>query len=140
MNEWASSANAVNRYFTSLGYTKLNINQKPWCEGPYGRERIYVGRNYENRNALTTEATARLLSEIVQGRSVTAERSQEMLKLMERDPRKKIAPSSEPDQNVDVTGPGLPTGAKLWSKAGWTSTTRHDAAYIERPGGARLSW
>ncbi len=22
---------------------------------------------------------------------------------------------------------------KLWSKAGWTSTTRHDAAYLEMP-------
>ena len=138
MKEWADKRNAVNRYFTSLGYTGLNINQKPWCEGPYGRERVYVGKNFENRNALTTHATARLLTEIVQGRAVTAERSKQMLKLMERDPLKKIEPSSEPDQNVDFTGPALPPGAKLWSKAGWTSTARHDAAYVELPDGARF--
>src|SRR5438093_8224599 len=30
--------NAVNRYFGSLGYTNINVNRKPWCEGPYGRE------------------------------------------------------------------------------------------------------
>ena len=29
-------------------------------------------------------------------------------------------------------------GAKLWSKAGWTSTTRHDTAYIELPNGAKF--
>jgi beta-lactamase class A len=138
MKEWADKRNAVNRYFTSLGYTKLNINQKPWCEGPYGRERVFVGKNYENRNALTTDATARLLVEIVQGRAITAARSKEMLALMERDPFKKIEPSAEPNQNVDFTAPALPPGAKLWSKAGWTSTTRHDAAYVELPNGARF--
>lgn len=138
MKEWADKRNAVNRYFLSVGYKKLNINQKPWCEGPYGRERIFVGKNYENRNALTTEATARLLAEIVQGRAITAARSHETLKLMERDPFKKIEPSCEPNQNVDFTGPALPPGAKLWSKAGWTSTTRHDAAYVELPNGARF--
>jgi hypothetical protein len=26
----------------------------------------------------------------------------------------------------------------LWSKAGWTSQTRHDAAYVELPGGEKL--
>jgi hypothetical protein len=138
MKEWGQKRDAVNRYFASLGYAKLNIRQKPWCEGPYGRERIFVGRNYENRNALTTDATARLLTEIVQGRAITATRSKEMLKLLERDPLKKVTASAEPDQNVDFSAPGLPPGAKLWSKAGWTSTTRHDAAYVELPGGARF--
>jgi hypothetical protein len=32
-------------------------------------------------------------------------------------------------------GEGLPGGARLWSKAGWTSETRHDAAYVELPEG-----
>jgi len=29
-------------------------------------------------------------------------------------------------------------GAKLWSKAGWTSTVRHDAAYVGLPNGTRF--
>ena len=29
-------------------------------------------------------------------------------------------------------------GTKLWSKAGWTSRSRHDAAYIETPDGQKL--
>jgi hypothetical protein len=30
-------------------------------------------------------------------------------------------------------GDGLPQNTQLWSKAGWTSQVRHDAAYIEIP-------
>src|ERR1044072_1091472 len=71
--------NVVNRYYASLGYavgaSGINVNQKPWCEGPYGRERQFLGPKFENRNKLTTYATARLLSEIVNGRAITPERS-----------------------------------------------------------------
>jgi beta-lactamase class A len=138
MREWELKRNAVNRYFAALGYERLNINQKPWCEGPYGRERVFVGQRYENRNQLTTQATARLLAEIVRGRAISPPRSAAMVKLLERDPAKKAPPGGEPDQNVDFTAPGLPPGAKLWSKAGWTSTVRHDAAYVELPDARRF--
>ncbi len=30
------------------------------------------------------------------------------------------------------------TDAKLWSKAGWTSRARHDAAYVETAGGLKF--
>ncbi|MBI4325948.1 MAG: serine hydrolase [Chloroflexi bacterium] len=137
LEEWYFKRNAVNRYFASLGYTRINVNRKPWCEGPYGREIQSVKIHQPNhRNWLTTDATARLLTEIVTGQAVSARRSAEMLKLMERDP---FAKSSDPDDQAHgFTGPAVPTGAKLWSKAGWTSETRHDAAYIELPDGAKF--
>ena len=135
MAVWSERRNAVNRYYAGLGYTRINVNQKPWCEGPYGRDRTFVGEKYENRNALTTEAVARLLTDIAQGKSVTPARSQEMMKLMERD---YTAPTTDPeDQAHGFTALALKPGAKLWSKAGWTSSTRHDAAYVEWPDGRR---
>jgi hypothetical protein len=89
---------------------------------------------------ITTNATARLLAEIVLGRMNTPARTAAMMDLMKRDP---FAPSSDPDnQAVGFTGKALInaklTGAKLWSKAGWTSKTRHDAAYIETPEGLKF--
>jgi hypothetical protein len=140
MRKWAERRNAVNRHFAALGYTVgpagINVNQKPWCEGPYGRERAFLGKNYENRNKLTTDATARLLSEIVLGRSVSPARSARMLELMKRDFTGK---SDDPDDQAHgFTGIALEPGTRYWSKAGWTSTTRHDAAYLELPGGRRL--
>ena len=140
IDEWFEKRNAVNRYFFSLGYTNINANKKPWCEGPYGRETQSIKKHKPSRNMLTTDATARLLTEIVTGKAVTPKRSAEMLELMKRDPFKKIEPGGEPDQGNAFTGLALrdKPGAKLWSKAGWTSQTRHDAAYIELPNGARF--
>src|SRR2546422_8335215 len=94
MKEWQYKRNAVNRYFASLGYTNINVNQKTFCEDAYGRERISRGPNGENRNKLTTEATARLLGEIVSGEAVTAERSRQMMELLKRECSGK---SNDPD-------------------------------------------
>jgi len=133
--KWYDKRNAVNRYFTSLGYTNININRKPWCEGPYGREMQSVKASKPNhRNWLTTEATARLLTEIATGRSVTPARSAQMMDLLKREP---FNPKSE-GQSREYTGAAVPPGTKLWSKAGWTSETRHDAAYVELANGTKL--
>jgi len=136
LKKWAEKRNSVNRYFNALGYTNINVNQKTYCEGPYGREQLFRGSKGENRNRLTTEATARLLSEIVLGKAVTQARSKMMLELMKRD---YSGQSTDPDDQAHgFTGIALKPGARLWSKAGWTSTTRHDAAYVELPNGARF--
>jgi beta-lactamase class A len=137
MEEWQDKRNVVNRFYSSLGYTNINTNQKTFCEDAYGREKVSRGPNGENRNKLTTDATARLLSEIVTGRAVSPARSAQMMELLKRD----FAGTSKDndDQGHGFTGIALAgTGAKLWSKAGWTSTTRHDAAYIELPNGAKF--
>ena len=133
MEEWYYKRNAVNRYFALLGYEKINVNRKPWGEGPYGRETQSIQMHKPNhRNWLTTDATARLLSEIALGKAVSKKRCDEMLKLLQRDPE------SNNTQARDFTSRGLPKGVKLWSKAGWTSETRHDAAYVELPNGAKF--
>src|SRR6185369_6692630 len=80
MEEWQYQRNAVNRYFASLGYTNINVNQKTFCDD--------------------------------------------------------AGQSSDPDnQGHGFTGIALQgrEGFRLWSKAGWTSTTRHDVAYVEMP-------
>jgi beta-lactamase class A len=134
---WYQKRNAVNRYFESLGYTKINVNRKPWCEGPYGREMQSVKVHEPNhRNWLTTDATARLLTEIVTGRAVSPKRCDQMMELLKRDPFS-IAGDKE-DQAHAYTGLALPPGSKLWSKAGWTTQTRHDAAYVELPKGGKF--
>ena len=138
MEEWQYQRNVVNRYFASLGYTNINVNQKTFCEDAYGREKVSRGPNGENRNKLTTDATARLLSEIVTRKAVTPERSAEMMELLKRD---YAGTSKDPDDQAHgftgITLQGI-EGVRLWSKAGWTSTTRHDAAYLEFPDATRF--
>lgn len=136
LRKWEENRNSVNRYFAELGYTKINVNQKTYCEGPYGREQLFRGAKGENRNKLTTDATARLLAEIATSRFLTPARTAAMMELMKRDYSGKS--SDTDDQAHGFTALALDPGARLWSKAGWTSTTRHDAAYIELPNGARF--
>jgi Beta-lactamase enzyme family len=59
------------------------------------------------------------------------------MELLKRDfeaPRK----NNDEDQDYDFTAIALKPGMKLWSKSGWTSQTRHDAAYIETPAGQKF--
>ncbi|HEY4422904.1 MAG TPA: serine hydrolase [Pyrinomonadaceae bacterium] len=138
MEEWQNQRNAVNRYFSSLGYSDINVNQKTFCEDAYGRERVSRGPNGENRNKLTTDATARLLMEIVTGKIANAARTATMMELLKREYTG--TSNDTDDQGRGFTGIALQgrEGFRLWSKAGWTSTTRHDVAYVEMPDGGKF--
>jgi beta-lactamase class A len=138
--EWSYRRNTVNRFYSSLGYDRINVNQKTHCEDAYGREQQFRNYKGENRNMLTTNATARLLVEIALGRIVSPERTKRMMDLMKRNPF--IESKDADDQATGFTGKALidkkMTDARIWSKAGWTSKSRHDAAYIETPDGLKF--
>ena len=137
---WAFKRNVVNRFYAAQGYRNINVNQKTFCEDAYGIEQQFRGYKGNNRNMLTTNATARLLAEIVLGRTNTPERTLLMMNLMKRD---FAGESKDPDDQAHgFTGIALinkkMNDARLWSKAGWTSKTRHDAAYIETADGQKF--
>jgi beta-lactamase class A len=133
---WQAQRNLINRYYQSLGWAELdsiNVNQKTWSDGPYGRERIFVGEMRENRNMVTTDAVARLMHSIVGGAAVSSDRSSQMMALLHRDLKlAQVTPDPGEENQVNgFLGAGLPPESQIWSKAGWTSQVRHDAAYIE---------
>ena len=138
--KWAFKRNVVNRFYAAQNYQNINVNQKTFCEDAYGIEQQFRGYKGNNRNMLTTNATARLLAEIVLGKTNTPERTAVMMNLMKRD---FSGTTKDPDDQahgftgIALNNKGL-KDAKLWSKAGWTSKTRHDAAYIETPDGLKF--
>lgn len=131
---WSQQRQLVNRWCEELGWSEwhgCNACQKTWSDGPYGRERQAYGSELENRNRLNTNVTARLLHGVISGALVSPPACRRMRDLLQRslDPHQRAA---DPENQVDgFLGAGLPTGARLWSKAGWMSQARHDAAYIE---------
>ncbi len=144
MKKWADKRQAVNRWFTGMGYTGVNACNRTWNEGPYGRERVFLGKNFENRNSLTIDACIRLMSEIALGTALRPN-------LNEADSAKWCdwmngflsrhipADASDADeQSKEFIGGILPKGAKLWSKAGYTDTARHDVAHVLLPNGKEL--
>ena len=137
---WQYKRNRVNRWFSSMGYTNINVNQKTFCEDAYGIEQQSRAYKGQNRNMITTNATARLMAEIVTGNLNTPESTARMMDLMKRDPFAKATDSDS--QAAGFTGKMLfdrkMTDAKLWSKAGWTSKARHDVAYVETADGLKF--
>lgn len=123
----------INERFRKLGYAdNVSAMMKPWSFGPYGVDLQVLGENRVNRNMLTSNACASLLLWIQRLRAPGAP---EMMKLLARP----LAPVREEENQVkEFIGAALPEGARLWSKAGWTSEVRHDAAYVELPNGRKL--
>jgi hypothetical protein len=134
---WSDQRQLVNRWYGSLGWPEwqgCNACQKTWGDGPFGRERQSYGAELANRNRLSTDFTARLLHGVISGSLVSPLACQRMQALLQRslDPEARHA---DPENQVDgFLGAGLPSAARLWSKAGWMSQARHDAAYVEIEG------
>ncbi|AIE87268.1 serine hydrolase [Fimbriimonas ginsengisoli] len=130
---WMDKRQAVNRWFASLGYPTLNACQKTWNEGPYGRERQGYGPHFELRNSLSPNVCVRLMSDIALDKIVSPGQCAWMRGYLSR-----AIPADSKETNEQsklFSGKVLPSGTKLWSKAGWTDTVRHDVAYIQLPDG-----
>jgi beta-lactamase class A len=133
---WHEKRNVINRHFHRHGYPEINANRKTWHEGPYGRDKQAVDQFLPAKNSLTANATARLLVEIFSGRCVSAARSTQMLELLRRD----VSDLQRADyQTREFIGVALPPTAKLWSKAGYMSVARHDAALVEFADGKKIA-
>lgn len=134
LKKFIEKRSVVNRWLVPLGYD-ISAMAKPWSFGPYGRDVQLMGPNKENRNRATTNAVASLLLWIVRGRAVSPEASKAMMELLNRP---LDTPRKDENQVKEFLGESLPAGSKLWSKAGWTSEVRNDAAYIELPNGRKF--
>ena len=76
-----------------------------------------------------------LFRSVIAGAVLSPPACERMRELLARslDPKARAA---DPENRVDgFLGEGLGGGAKLWSKAGWMSQARHDAAYVEPAAG-----
>lgn len=139
MASWIEQRQLVNQWLAALGWPEIegvNACQKTWGDGPFGREREFYGSSLENRNRLSSDVTARLLQAVMASALVSPPACGRMQALLARslDPGQRAA---DPENQVDgFLGEGLPPGARLWSKAGWMSQARHDAAYVEADGHA----
>lgn len=129
--EWKK--HTIHRHMTDLGLEDLFIINKTYGPGVpfYGRERAILGEragdNFERSNMMSTNATARLFYMLWRRALVSPEASAEMLDHMVR----------TPDRNRTPFTVLAPEGATVYSKDGWTTICRHDAAIFElEEGGA----
>lgn len=147
---WYQKRWQLNNFFRVANYSQLNITQKtfpiPYLD-QYGKRpkgldlkmRHLRDRNKKNpiRNKLTTWHASRLMYEIITNKAVSPKYSEKIQNHLERDlnPQawKHIDPRFEFNPVQAFFGEGLPTNIRFLSKAGWTSSTRQEVAYIETP-------
>lgn len=130
--QWQQQRLAVNRWLWDLGWPELdrvNCCQKTWGEGPYGREKAFYGEANANRNALCTAAVGRMLEAVMTDGVLSPPACQRLKTRLLRSLDQEVR-VADPENQVDgFLGEGLPAGSMLWSKAGWMSQARHDAAW-----------
>ncbi len=144
---WLDKRYSVNLYFQQAGYQEIDISQKTFpipylgYSRPQGRE-LQMRKDPKNpiRNKISTQQAARLMYELVTGRSIAPKYSENMVNyFLLRD----LTP--EAWKNIDSNfafnpiraffGESLPTDVYFASKAGWTSQTRQEVAFISNSDG-----
>lgn len=139
---WLNKRKQSNHFFIDAGYGNLNISQKafpiPYLNlySPQGRE-LQMRQNPDKpiRNKITTKQTSRLMYEIVKKEAVSSDKSSKMLDLLSIDATTRIKNRVNKDPNIFNTVRGffsqsLPDDIDFAAKAGWTSESRGETAYI----------
>ena len=139
LEAWRERRSWANRWLRTLGWPEvepINVCQKNMDDDRYGRERQLV--DALGHNSLTANATARLIHEIFDGTAFPEASRRTMQALLYRRHDRDWVEADPRSQVMGFFGAGLPSAARLWSKAGWTGWTgdarasyrRHDAARI----------
>jgi beta-lactamase class A len=137
----------LNEFFRQAGYSaNINVSQKTFpipqenMMEPKGLDKQLRGDNPQKpiRNKLTTDDAARLMYEIVDAKAIAPETSKKMRDLLTRntDPNfwKKQPPNPVDFNPIEsFFGEGLPASKTedIVSKAGWTSASRQEVAFIK---------
>lgn len=144
---WLYKRTWINRFFQKVGYQGINISNKTFpissemMEQPKGRDLQLRGGNIQNqvRNKISTRQAARLMYEIANQRAFSPEYSQNMITWLDRTEDLKSGSWKNIDPNFHFNpikgffGEYFSTISQpvyFASKAGWTSKTRQEVAYI----------
>ncbi len=130
-NRWKYQRTIINDWLKTLNWNELqdfNCCQKTWEDGPYGREKDFYGTSNKNRNAMTTDGTARIMEEIMQNIDFN-EKNINLKNCLYREIKEQSQDKNTNNQINGFLGEGLPQKIPFWSKAGLMSEARHDAAW-----------
>jgi len=130
-SRWKLQRTIINDWLKNLNWEELqdfNCCQKTWEDRPYGREKDFYGTSNKNRNAMTTDGTARIMEEIMQNINFD-EKNINLRNYLFREIKEQSEYIDENNQINGFLGEGLPQKIPFWSKAGLMSEARHDAAW-----------
>ena len=130
-HKWKYQREIINDWLKNLNWEELqdfNCCQKTWEDRPYGREKDFYRTSNENRNAMTTDGTARIMEEIMQNIPFN-EKNINLKNYLFRELTEQSQHNDPNNQINGFLGEGLPLRVPFWSKAGLMSEARHDAGW-----------
>jgi hypothetical protein len=142
LQSWLFKRQWINRFFANSGYQDINVSQKNFpipklgITEPQGADLQIRGEGGNSiRNHVTTYDVARLLFEIETGQAVSSEYSQRIKGFMKRNLDPGYWRNIEYNSVEGFLPEFLPSNAQVFSKVGWYSGSRQDAAIIYSPDG-----
>lgn len=139
---WLNKRYSINKLFQKAGYKGINISQKTFpipsedMYEPKGRDLQMRGASKKPiRNKISTQQVARLMDEIFTGRAISTEYSQNLQQWLRWDLSSSYWKNLDPNTGSfnpirTFFGESLPNNIYFASKAGLTSSTRQEIAYI----------
>lgn len=137
---WRNQRLKLSEFFQKSGYEGLIVSQKTYpffgVPKPQGRElQLWEDPQQPVQNRITSDQAARLMYEIVTGKAISPEYSRKMAQWLARD----LSPAGKVDEArfggfnpiEGFFGKSLPADVDFASKAGWTSTSRHEVAFVK---------
>lgn len=139
---WLERRDWLNRFFENAGYPDINISQKNFpipkhnLMEPKGFDlEMRNGRTRTIRNYLRTHDVARLLYEIEMGLAVSPNYSQQIKRFMKQNLDPTYWRNIQYNSVEGFFPELLPQNSQVFSKVGWYSGSRQDAAIIYSPDG-----
>jgi hypothetical protein len=146
---WFYKRTWLNRYFENTSYKGINISQKTYpipylnYSLPEGRDKQMRGNEQQPiRNQISTYQAARLMYEIATNRAFNPDYSQALKQVLfwnlTTEPRRNNDPNQGFFNPINTFfGENLPTEIEFYSKAGWTSGSRNEVAFIKTKDGKK---
>lgn len=132
---WLSRRQEINRIFAALDWPELagiNLDQKLMDDLRYGREKLALDLSPVGHNCLTPIAIARLMHEIFCDSALLPPARRAIVRdHLARDAQSPYRARGA-YQLLGYLGDSLPTGTRLWSKAGRTRWLGDDSASFRR--------
>jgi Beta-lactamase enzyme family len=136
--EWKRRRLFLSDFFQKAGYDGIILSQKTFStkDRPTGREgQMWDDPQQPIRNKISSAHAARLMYEIVTGAAISPEYSQKMLQWLVRD----LSPEAKADTTrfggfnpiAGFFGESMPAEIDFASKAGWSSSGRHEVAFVK---------
>lgn len=140
---WKDRRHSMNTFFTQANYNpRLNISQKNFpipdfsLQEPVGTDLQIRGEDASQnpiRNQLNTFDVARLLYELNSGQAVSEFYSENILNQMSHSLDPEVWEQKPYNSIKGFFGEGLPVDTILFTKVGWTTFSRQEAAIIYSP-------